>query len=149
MSLDTCCGDNRFEIIEKAKAGLLDSTDIDTSPEEMQVIDNFLFRCWQMGWLDEYDDTKKKPVLEISDDLTADLPFILEHYGIKHQIRKFNEEAFELTEALLLEQDNITEELSDVLVLLLQFIKHYKLDTDKIQHFIQTKIKRTCNRYGK
>lgn len=49
------CGDNRFEIIAKAKAHLLDATNIDTSEEEMKVLDNFLFRCWQMGWLDRYD----------------------------------------------------------------------------------------------
>lgn len=49
------CGDNRFEIIAKAKQSILDSTNIDTSPNEMKVLDNFLFRCWQMGWLDKYD----------------------------------------------------------------------------------------------
>ena len=49
------CNDNRFEIIEKAKKHLLEATNIDTSPDEMKVLDNFLFRCWQMGWLDRYD----------------------------------------------------------------------------------------------
>ena len=49
------CGDNRFEIIERAKKHLLDATNIDTSPKEMEVLDDFLFRCWQMGWLDRYD----------------------------------------------------------------------------------------------
>ena len=49
------CGDNRFEIIERAKKHLLDATNIDTSPKEMEVLDVFLFRCWQMGWLDRYD----------------------------------------------------------------------------------------------
>lgn len=49
------CGGNRFEIIAKAKADILESTNIDSSPEEMKVLDNFLFRCWQMGWLDKYD----------------------------------------------------------------------------------------------
>ena len=50
------CGDNRFEIIAKAKAHLLDATNIDTAEDEMKVLDNFLFRCWQMGWLDRYDE---------------------------------------------------------------------------------------------
>ena len=50
------CGDNRFEIIEAAKQDLLDSTNIHTSPDEMKVIDDFLFRCWQMGWLKKYED---------------------------------------------------------------------------------------------
>lgn len=57
------CGDNRFEIIEKAKAHLLEGTNIDTSPEEMKVLDNFLFRCWQMGWLDKYDNSKLKDII--------------------------------------------------------------------------------------
>lgn len=49
------CGDNRFEIIAKAKEHLLDATNIETSEDEMKVLDSFLFRCWQMGWLDRYD----------------------------------------------------------------------------------------------
>ena len=52
------CGDNRFEIIEKAKQDLLKSTNIQTSEDEMQVIDNILFRCWQMGWLEKYEQPK-------------------------------------------------------------------------------------------
>ena len=49
------CGDNRFEIISKAKEALLESTNIEQSPKEMVVLDDFLFRCWQMAWLDKYD----------------------------------------------------------------------------------------------
>ena len=52
--MDIMCTDNRFEIIGKAKEHLLEATNIDTSPKEMEVLDNFLFRCWQMGWLDRY-----------------------------------------------------------------------------------------------
>ena len=62
------CGDNRFEIIGKAKEALIDCTNIEASPEEMAVLDNFLFRCWQMGWLDKYDEaleqTRWIPVTE-------------------------------------------------------------------------------------
>lgn len=54
------CGDNRFEIITRAKAHLLESTNIRDSKEEMEVLDNFLFRCWQMGWLRGYEDIEKK-----------------------------------------------------------------------------------------
>lgn len=53
------CGDNRFEIIARAKKALLEKTNIEGSPEEMAVIDNFLFRCWQMGWLNGYDDVRE------------------------------------------------------------------------------------------
>lgn len=48
------CGDNRFEIIAKAKKDILSSTNIQSAEDEMKVLDNFLFRCWQMGWLDRY-----------------------------------------------------------------------------------------------
>ena len=53
--MNEVCNDNRFEIIEKAKKHILESTNIDSSPDEMKVLDNFLFRCWQMGWLDKYN----------------------------------------------------------------------------------------------
>ena len=46
------CTDNRFELIEEFKKKLIESTNIETSPEEMKVIDNILFRFWQMGWLE-------------------------------------------------------------------------------------------------
>lgn len=52
------CGDNRFEIIEKAKRQLLKDTNISSSPDEMKVLDSFLFRCWQMGWLNPYNVTE-------------------------------------------------------------------------------------------
>lgn len=51
------CSDDRFKIIEKAKKDIIESTNISTSEEEMKVIDNFLFRCWQMGWLDKYKES--------------------------------------------------------------------------------------------
>ena len=51
------CGDNRFEIINRAKEDIIQSTNIESSEDEMKVLDNFLFRCWQMGWLDRYDTT--------------------------------------------------------------------------------------------
>ena len=45
------CGDNRFQIIENAKQKLIQSTNIETSEKEMEVLDSILFRMWQMGWL--------------------------------------------------------------------------------------------------
>ena len=54
-NMSEICGDNRFEIIERAKKDLLESTNINMSPDEMKVLDNFLFRCWQMGWLKKYE----------------------------------------------------------------------------------------------
>ena len=55
--------DNRFDIIEKAKKDIINSTNIESSPDEMKVLDNMLFRCWQMGWLDKYDDNTIEIVL--------------------------------------------------------------------------------------
>lgn len=55
------CNDNRFELIKRYTKELLDHTNIETSKQEMEVIDNVLFRFWQMGWLDkleEYDRQK-------------------------------------------------------------------------------------------
>ena len=52
-------GDNRFEIITKAKEDLIRSANIETSADEMKVLDNILFRCWQMGWLDGYEEETK------------------------------------------------------------------------------------------
>lgn len=69
------CGDNRFEIIAKAKEALLKETNIARDEQEMAVIDNILFRCWQMGWLDKYDDTKHSNSENIGKSLK---PFNLE-----------------------------------------------------------------------
>lgn len=53
--MNDVCGDNRFEIIAKAKQDILESTNIQSSEDEMKVLDNFLFRCWQMGWPNKYN----------------------------------------------------------------------------------------------
>ena len=52
------CDDNRIITIEKAKQALIKGTNIEDSPEEMKVLDSFLLRCWQMGWLDRYAPTR-------------------------------------------------------------------------------------------
>lgn len=54
--------DSRFELINKAKELLIENTNISDSPDEMAVIDNILFRCWQMGWLNVLDDLKPCPL---------------------------------------------------------------------------------------
>lgn len=50
------CNDDRFELIEKYKNKLIESTNIETSKDEMAVIDSILFRFWQMGWLGKLED---------------------------------------------------------------------------------------------
>ena len=54
------CGDNRFEVIKKAKDHLIEATNIKGSPAEMDVLDSFLYRAWQMGWLDKYETDYKE-----------------------------------------------------------------------------------------
>lgn len=70
------CGDNRFEIIEKYKKKLIEATNIETSKDEMAVIDNILFRFWQMKWLDKLDefDRQKAEIerLQKSNDLITE-----------------------------------------------------------------------------
>lgn len=53
--MNDICGDHRFEIIEKAKKHIIEATNIENSKDEMKVLDTFLFRCWQMGWLYQYE----------------------------------------------------------------------------------------------
>ncbi len=49
------CDDNRFDLIEKYKKKLIEATNIETASDEMTVLDDILFRFWQMGWLDSID----------------------------------------------------------------------------------------------
>lgn len=55
-----CCTDGRFEMIERVKNYLKEATNIETDEDEMKVIDNILFRFWQMGWLDMIDEKIKE-----------------------------------------------------------------------------------------
>lgn len=57
MNNETCT-DNRFEVIEYFKEKLIQSTNIETSPDEMAVLNNLLFRFWQMGWLNRLLETE-------------------------------------------------------------------------------------------
>lgn len=50
--MNDLCTDNRFELIERYKQKLIESTNIETAPDEMAVLDSIMFRFWQMGWLD-------------------------------------------------------------------------------------------------
>ena len=54
------CDDNRFELINKYKQKLIDGTNIETAPDEMAVIDDILFRFWQMGWLDKLERPEQR-----------------------------------------------------------------------------------------
>ncbi len=54
------CTDNRFKLIEKYKKALIDSTNIESAQDEMAVLDDLLFRFWQMGWLDRLEQPERR-----------------------------------------------------------------------------------------
>lgn len=49
------CTDKRFEIIDKVKNTLLERTNIDKSPKELEVLDSILFRLWQCRFFDNVE----------------------------------------------------------------------------------------------
>lgn len=68
---------------------------------------------------------------------------IINHYGYRHQIRKLAEEQYELIEALFEEdEDDITEEIADCLLLINQFKAYYKIKDKDIQKVYDYKIAR-------
>ena len=93
-----------------------------------------------------------------------DLLKIIEFYGVIHQLKKFNEESYELIEAVrdFEEQfainefdikkvdtyfiDCIAEELADCMVLLEQIKVYYNLDNEKIIDEMKHKINRQLKR---
>lgn len=88
---------------------------------------------------------------------------IIEHYGVMHQLRKFNEESFELIEAIINRENDygcsdtsiamikndekhIIEEIADILVMLHQFIEYYKIQDSDIYMIMEQKINRQLER---
>ena len=60
------CGDNRFELIKKYKQMLFEQTNIETAKDQVAVIDDILFRFWQMGWLDKLEEfDRQKAAIDI------------------------------------------------------------------------------------
>lgn len=96
--------------------------------------------------------------------MKEDLLKIIEHYGVIHQLKKFNEESYELIEAArdFEEQfaiseydikkvdkyfiDCIAEELADCMVLLEQIKVYYNLDNEKIIDEMKHKVNRQLKR---
>jgi NTP pyrophosphatase (non-canonical NTP hydrolase) len=86
---------------------------------------------------------------------------IFYHYGIFNQMKKLNEECYELIEAIndfiyedkdekLIERyDHVQEEFADVMVVLEQFKTHYELDNQKIMEIMEQKIDRQLERIEK
>lgn len=95
-----------------------------------------------------------------------DLLKIVNHYGINNQLRKFNEECFELEEAIITyqklydesccsivsvskfaeEREHIIEEIADVTVMLNQFKKYYCITDKDLVEVTKFKIARQLER---
>ena len=77
---------------------------------------------------------------------------IINYYGVLPQLKYFQSEVYELTEAILEERywegtkEHITEEIADVKVMLDQFIEYYELDRDEIYEIWCNKIDRQLDR---
>ena len=92
---------------------------------------------------------------------------IINHYGLKHQLKYIHSEYFELDEAIIqkeypaivkghkndeldrLENNHIGEELSDCFVMLKQFQYYYGIPDEEIERIMKYKIKRQLERIDK
>ena len=104
--------------------------------------------------------------MDINKDLNEKLKSIIEYYGYRNQLKKFNEESFEVIEAVMdleeqivtccecgcsgqhtkHEREHLEEEIADVLVLLNQFIYYYDLNENDIMDTVYKKIDRQLAR---
>lgn len=82
------------------------------------------------------------------------LSTIIEHFGRLHQIVKLGEEVGELNKAILdfehgfkRTNNDITEEIADVYLLLEQVKIMYNLDKKEIKTIMEMKLDRTLNKY--
>lgn len=57
-------GEPFLSIIPSAKSALLSRTNILSCPDEMDCLDSFLLRAWQMGWLEKYN--KKQVWIDVN-----------------------------------------------------------------------------------
>lgn len=94
------CNDNRFELIEKAKQRLIKATNIETSPEEMKVLDSILFRFWQMGWLENNNENYeilKERLENKQKQLLRDIRYDYEKlFELKEQLNYYTKEKWQL-----------------------------------------------------
>lgn len=82
---------------------------------------------------------------------------IINHYGVSNQLKKFNEESYELIEAIneyewvvdsrgRCNTAHIVEEMADVQVMILQFKEYYHIDDYEILKIMNEKINRQLKR---
>lgn len=101
--------------------------------------------------------------------MKEDLLKIINHYGVRSQLKQFNEETYELIEAINdyerqkeacenigcskvhadKELEHITEEIADVLVMVYQFVEYYNIDQVELCKIMDFKINRQLERINK
>lgn len=90
--------------------------------------------------------------------MKEDLLKIINHYGIKKQLKYIHSEYFELDEAILISDDSypydeeidcIAEEIADIMVMLKQFQYYYEIKDKEIEDIMKYKIKRQLERIDK
>ena len=89
--------------------------------------------------------------------MNEDLKQIIKHYGVLPQLKYFQSEVYELTEAILFEQltitfgdkEHIAEEIADVMVMLKQFQLYYCIKDEEIKDIMEFKINRQIARIEK
>ena len=87
--------------------------------------------------------------------MNDELKKIIKHYGVTHQLKYFQSEVYELTEAILwnglttnhyLDKEHIAEEIADVMVMLKQFQLYYCIKDKEIEDIMKFKIDRQIDR---
>lgn len=80
---------------------------------------------------------------------------IIKHYGVLPQLKYFQSEVYELTEAILCEElttytlkdiEHIAEEIADCCVMLKQFQLYYCIKDEEIEDIMKFKIDRQIGR---
>lgn len=81
---------------------------------------------------------------------------IINHYGVNHQLRKFQEEVFELNEAIITYENDesgysygirdIAEEIADCYVILEQFRHYYNITNKELVEIMNYKTDRQLKR---
>lgn len=81
---------------------------------------------------------------------------IINNYGVANQVKKFNEECFELEEAIIqyentdtINKKHIAEEIADVMVMLEQFKNYYGISSEEITRIFWSKVYRQLDRIEK
>lgn len=90
----------------------------------------------------------------MNSEMYQDLGKIIGHYGINNQLKKFNEETYELIESILTfgvennykSLNHVIEEMGDVYVVLKQLQVYYGIPDCEIEDIMKFKIERQLNR---